>query len=668
MADNGEKVTYFAETDARGRRVKFGIKAKDRTKHVYVIGKTGMGKSTLLENMAIQDIQNGEGLAFVDPHGSSAEKLLDYVPEERINDVLYFAPFDLEHPVSFNILEDMGPNKRHLVVNGLMSTFEKIWADMWSARMSYILQNTIQALLEYPDATLLGINRVLIDKNYRKKVVDNVTDPAVKAFWIEEFAKYTDRYTQEATPAIQNKVGQFVSNPLIRNIIGQPNSAFDIREMMDTKKILIVNLSKGKVGEGNANLLGGMLITRIYLAAMSRADASERELAKLPNFYLYVDEFQSFANKTFENILSEARKYKLNLTIAHQYIEQMEEEVRNAVFGNVGTMITFRVGAYDAEVLEKEFAPTFYADNLVNLGVYQMYLKLMIDGVSSAPFSATSMAPIAPSPLSFREQVISYTRDHFGRPRAKVEADIEAWHQAIMPDEALPLKKGYQGKTVLKQENTGERAPRDHREPRMDQREHTVQHKTEEKIEHRTEYRRENERSGNGSAGAPRPFSERQSREDVLARTRSILAHKAEKTQKFPSSTEQSFDGKKTHEENSDRKHDERQVAGSREQVSLRNLKAHTRNIERGQSGNSTGTTERKPFYNNKTQTPSKHREELRNALSTVLSTAPVFASSIKNSVPQKESESLPKQNSPKPQNEIPEDTLRKILNTDDTK
>jgi len=429
MAENGEKITYFGETDARGKRVRFGIKAKDRTKHMYVIGKTGMGKSTLLENLAIQDIQNGEGLAFVDPHGGSAEKLLDYIPEERIKDVLYFAPFDLENPISFNILEDIGADKRHLVVNGLMSTFEKIWVDAWSARMSYILQNTIQALLEYPDSTLLGVNRVLVDKEYRKKVVDNVTDPAVKAFWTEEFAKYTDRYTQEATPAIQNKIGQFVSNPLIRNVIGQPNSAFDIREIMDKKKILIVNLSKGKVGEGNANLLGGMLITRIYLAAMSRADATEQELEKLPSFNLYVDEFQSFANKTFENILSEARKYKLNLTIAHQYIEQMEEEVRNAVFGNVGTMITFRVGAYDAEVLEKEFAPTFYADNLVNLGVFQIYLKLMIDGVSSAPFSATTMLPIERPKISFKEQVLTWSREKYGTPRAKVEEDIKKWHK-----------------------------------------------------------------------------------------------------------------------------------------------------------------------------------------------------------------------------------------------
>jgi tRNA isopentenyl-2-thiomethyl-A-37 hydroxylase MiaE len=423
-------ITYFAETDARNKKIKFGIKAKDRLKHMYVIGKTGMGKSTLLENMAIQDIQNGNGIAFIDPHGGTAEKLLDYVPEDRVKDVLYFAPFDLEYPVSFNIMEDIGADKRHLVVNGLMSTFEKIWVDAWSARMAYILNNTLLALLEFPGSTLLGVNRMLSDKAFRTKVMDNITDPSVKSFWFDEFSKYTERFAAEATPAIQNKVGQFTSNPLVRNIIGQAKSSFDIREMMDKKKILIVNLSKGRVGEGNANLIGSMLITKIYLAAMSRADKSEQELSKLPNFYLYVDEFQSFANKSFADILSEARKYKLNLTIAHQYIEQMEEEVRDAVFGNVGTMITFRVGAFDSEVLEKEFAPTFEAADLVNLGFAQVYLKLMIDGVSSQPFSATTLGPIARPNISYKEAVISSSRAQFASPRAEVEKAIVDWHEA----------------------------------------------------------------------------------------------------------------------------------------------------------------------------------------------------------------------------------------------
>jgi hypothetical protein len=441
---NPDKITYFAETDARNKRVAFGIRSVDRTRHMYVIGKTGMGKSTLLENMAIQDIQNGEGIAFIDPHGGTAEKLLEYVPKERIGDVLYFAPFDTDYPISFNVMEDIGADKRHLVVNGLMSTFEKIWVDAWSARMAYILSNTLLALLEFPGSTLLGVNRMLADKEYRKKVVENVKDPSVKSFWIEEFGKYTERFAAEATPAIQNKIGQFTSNPLVRNIIGQSRSTFDIRKMMDEKKILIINLSKGRVGEGNANLLGSMLITKIYLAAMSRADSSESQLKTLPNFYLYVDEFQSFANKSFADILSEARKYKLNLTIAHQYIEQMEEEVRDAVFGNVGTMITFRVGAFDAEVLEKEFAPVFTAEDLVNLGSRQIYLKLMIGGVSSQPFSAVTQPPIARPDISYRDDILEHSRKVFARPKEQVEKEIKDWHEEGIVKQAPPAPRPQQ--------------------------------------------------------------------------------------------------------------------------------------------------------------------------------------------------------------------------------
>ena len=423
---DADKVTYFAQTDYRNKRVPFGIKAKDRSRHVYVIGKTGMGKSTLLENMAVQDIQSGEGICFVDPHGKTADLLLEYVPEDRLDDVMYFAPFDTDHPISFNVMEDVGVDKRHLVVSGLMSAFKKIWQDAWSARMEYILSNTIAALLEYPGATLMSVNRMYVDKAFRKKVVDHVTDTAVKSFWVDEFANYTDRFAAEATPAIQNKVGQFVSNPVVRNVIGQPKSSFDFRKMMDEKKIVIVNLSKGQVGEDNAKLLGSMLITKIYLSAMSRADLGEA-VEQLPPFYLFVDEFQSFANESFADILSEARKYKLSLTIAHQYIEQMPEEVRAAVFGNVGTMITFRVGAYDAEILEKEFAPQFTAEDLVNLGFAQVYLKLMIDGVSSQPFSAQTLPPIKRPENVDKENIINHSRKHYAKPRAEVEKAIDEW-------------------------------------------------------------------------------------------------------------------------------------------------------------------------------------------------------------------------------------------------
>ncbi|MFI5260581.1 MAG: type IV secretion system DNA-binding domain-containing protein [Candidatus Paceibacteria bacterium] len=422
--ENPERVTYFAATDARGKYIPFGIKSKDRDRHMYVIGKTGMGKSTLLENMAIQDIRNGEGLAFIDPHGSAIEKLLDYIPEDRIKDVVYFAPFDMDNPIAFNVMEDVGYDKRHLVVSGLMATFKKIWEDAWSARMEYILTNTLLALLEYPDATLLGVNRMYTDKAYRQKVVDNVKDPVVKDFWTKEFANYGDRYTQEATPAIQNKIGQFTGNPLIRNIIGQSKSSFDIRTMMDGKKILLMNLSKGLVGETNMRLLGSMLVTRIFLAAMSRADKTPGELAKLPHFYFYVDEFQNFANETFAEILSESRKYKLNLTIAHQYIEQMEEPVRDAVFGNVGTTIVFRVGPFDAEVLETVFMPKFTKEDIVGLDKRQIYMTLMIDGVGSAPFSAVTIPPIEQPPVSHREEIIAMSRKQFTAARVDVEKAV----------------------------------------------------------------------------------------------------------------------------------------------------------------------------------------------------------------------------------------------------
>ncbi|MFA6609015.1 MAG: type IV secretion system DNA-binding domain-containing protein [Candidatus Paceibacterota bacterium] len=426
-----EKVTYIGKVDYRNKAITFGIKERDRTRHTYIIGKTGMGKSTLLENLAIQDINNGEGVCVIDPHGSLAEKLLDHIPESRIKDVIYFAPFDTDSPIGLNVLEKVEKEKRHLVANGIMAAFKKIWVDAWSARMEYILTNIILALLENDNQSLLGVNRMLTDKDYRKFMVSNVTDPTVKEFWEKEYASYTERFAQEAAPAIQNKVGQFVGNPLIRNIVGQQKTSIDLRDAMDSKKILIVNLSKGKVGEGNANLIGSLLITKIYLAAMSRADVGPYELEKLPPFYVYVDEFQNFANESFANILSEARKYNLALTVAHQYIEQMTDEVKAAVFGNVGTMITFRVGATDAEVFEKEFAPYFTMDDLVNLSAYQIYLRLMIDGQGSKPFSANTLDPIQKPAHSFADAVIAYSRKKYGKPMTEVEREISEFYKPI---------------------------------------------------------------------------------------------------------------------------------------------------------------------------------------------------------------------------------------------
>jgi len=429
-ANGIDDVNYFAQTNFRNERRSFGIKREDRTKHMYIIGKTGMGKSTVEENMAIQDIQRGDGVGIVDPHGQFAEKMLSFVPENRIKDVVYFCPHDTDWPMAFNIMEDVGMDHRHLVASGLMGVFKKIWPDVWSARMEYILNNCILALLEYPNSTILGINRMLADKDFRKEVVSKLTDPVVKAFWEQEFAKYTDKFMTEAGAAIQNKVGQFASNPLIRNIIGQPKSSFDMRKIMDEKKILIMNLSKGRIGESNSQLIGAMLITKLYLSAMSRVDVLEN---KRTDFYLYVDEFQNFATESFKDILSEARKYRLNLILAHQYIAQMDEKVRDAVFGNVGTLVIFRIGAFDAEVLEKEFSPDFMATDIVNLGFANIYLKLMINGVASRPFSAMTLPPIPMPEKSYVKEIIEFTRKKYASAKEDVDKKIAEWHSPIKP-------------------------------------------------------------------------------------------------------------------------------------------------------------------------------------------------------------------------------------------
>jgi len=423
-----EDITLFAETNFRNQRRQFGVKADDRRKHIYIIGKTGMGKTTLLENMTIQDIQSGRGVAIVDPHGEFAQKMLDYIPSDRINDVIYFNPADLDFPIAFNVIERVDPEYRHLVASGLVGVFKKIWAETWGPRLEYVLRNSILALLEYPGSTLLGIMRMLVDKDYRKKVVDGIQDPVIKNFWVEEFSKYPDRFMAEAVAPIQNKVGQFLTSPLIRNIVGQTKSAIDIREVMDQKKILIMNLSKGMIGEDNSALLGAMLITRLQLAAMSRVNIPEDERK---DFYLYVDEFQNFATEAFANILSEARKYRLNLVLAHQYITQMVDEVRDAVFGNVGTLVSFRVGAYDAEYLEKEFMPEFTAQDLVNLDFAQIYLKLMIDGVASRPFSAITLPPLPQKVESSKEKIIKISRERYATDRKEVEDKIAKWSGVI---------------------------------------------------------------------------------------------------------------------------------------------------------------------------------------------------------------------------------------------
>ncbi len=424
--DNQNEITIFAETTFRNQFRRFGIKTDDRRRHVYIVGKTGMGKTTLIENMVYSDILAGKGVCYIDPHGDTAEKILGWIPSDRINDVIYFNPADINHPISFNVLEKVEPHYRHLIASGLIGVFKKLWADSWGPRLEYLLRNTILALLEFPDSTLLGINRMLVDKEYRKKVLDKVQDPVVKQFWTEEYAKYGGQFQVEAISPIQNKVGQFLSTSLIRNIVGQVKSSIDLRKVMDEGKILILNLSKGRIGEDASALLGSMLVTKIQLASMSRVDVPEEQRK---DFYLYVDEFQNFATDSFADILSEARKYRLNLIIAHQYIEQLGEVVKPAVFGNVGTIICFRVGAADAEELVKEFTPVFTEEDLVNLPKYEVYLKLMIDGVASEPFSARGLPPLAKEEgTDNREKAIKVSRERYTKSREVVEDKIVRWH------------------------------------------------------------------------------------------------------------------------------------------------------------------------------------------------------------------------------------------------
>ncbi len=392
---------------------------------MYIIGKTGMGKTTLLENMIVSDIRAGNGIAVIDPHGDLAEKILNFVPTSRINDVVYFNPADVDYPIAFNVMEHVDPKYRHLVSSGLIGVFKKIWADSWGPRLEYLLRNAILGLLEYPGSTLLGVPRMLVDKEYRKKVVNKITDPVVKAFWTNEFTKYSNQFMIDAISPIQNKVGQFLSTSMVRNIISQSKSTIDMRDIMDSQKILIINLAKGKIGEDYSALLGAMLITKIQLAAMGRVDTPEENRK---DFYLYVDEFQNFATESFADILSEARKYRLNLIIAHQYIGQLEEKVRDAIFGNVGTIIAFRVGAADAEFLEKEFEPVFTMNDLVNLAKYDIYLKLMIDGIAGDAFSATSLPPVkVENRKDVVEKIIRVSRERYAKKKELVEEKISRW-------------------------------------------------------------------------------------------------------------------------------------------------------------------------------------------------------------------------------------------------
>jgi len=432
-------INYFGLAQVKGAQKQFGILKDDRRRHMYILGKTGMGKSTLLQNMVLQDIYNGYGVCFLDPHGDSAEYILDRIPSYRGGDVIYFDPSDTDFPYGFNMLDSSNSEEKDfLLVSGMMAVFRRIWEGMWSSRMEYILTNTLLALLETPGSTLLGVVRMLTDKKYQKKIVSNVTNPLVKSFWEKEYASFNERYKQEAVSPILNKIGQFFSTGLSRNILGQVKSTLDFRQIMDSKKILIVNLSKGKLGEDNSALLGSFIVTKLQLAAMSRVDTPEDQRN---DFFLYVDEFQNFTTDSFASILSEARKYRLSLILAHQYISQLtesgNEKIRNAIFGNVGTMLSFRTGSDDAEVLEKEFQPIFKSQQLIALNKTQVALRMSIEGRSSNPFLANTLPPIFTNFGGKFETMRQSSRKNYSRPKELVEKTTADWLEGKIAQEKL---------------------------------------------------------------------------------------------------------------------------------------------------------------------------------------------------------------------------------------
>jgi len=412
--DNEEdqrRINFFARTEFRNSPVTFGIKKDDRRKHVYVVGKTGTGKSTMIANMAINDMRNGEGVAVVDPHGDLCDILLDYIPSHRINDVAYLDPSDIEHPFHLNPLEVKNEAFRELVASGIVSIFYKLYSYSWGPRLEYILRNTILTLLHVPQSTLLQVPELLTNDQYRAKVVEKLPDQVLKNYWINEFGKMTPQLRSEAISPILNKVGQFLSSQTIRNIVGSPTSTVDLETMMNDGKIVLVNLSQGKLGEDNSALLGAMIITKIQLAAMNRVYQAEGERR---DFYLYVDEFQNFATNSFIKILSEARKYRLCLSLANQYVGQIDEDVQKAIFGNAGSIVSFGVGASDARLLSREFGEKYEEAELVALGNYQVILKLAIDNHTSQPFSATTL-PLPRSKNQNRDKVIRSSRERYAK-------------------------------------------------------------------------------------------------------------------------------------------------------------------------------------------------------------------------------------------------------------
>lgn len=448
-------VSAFGLTNFRGVKHQFGMLRGDRSRHMYIIGQTGSGKSGLLELMTLSDIYHNQGYAVIDPHGDFAINNMKFIPERRIKDVVYFNPADTTFPLGFNPLEISSPDQRVTVSSEVIGVLKRMFGDSWGPRLEHILRFTILALLERPETTMLDITRMLTDKNFRRETLHYVTDTVTLQFWKSEFASWNEKYANEAVAPVLNKVGAFTANSIIRNIIGQPKSTFNIRQIMDEGKILVVNLSKGLIGEDNAGILGAFLVTKIQLAAMSRSD--------IPNiqdrrpFYLYVDEFQNFATDSFATILSEARKYGLNLTVANQYISQMEENVRDAVFGNVGSIVSFRVSADDAPILAKQFEPQFESGDLLAMHNRSFIISMIIGGEKQPAFSATTLT-LPTSQFDFTDRIVEYSRRHYSRPREDVEKEIS---DAIQIPEQFDTPARQRFRQANNQPQTNRRPPFD---------------------------------------------------------------------------------------------------------------------------------------------------------------------------------------------------------------
>lgn len=422
-----DDIELLGQTDKREQFRAFGIKKADRRHHLYIVGKTGTGKSTLIKNMVIQDMRRGNGVALIDPHGDLVEDVLNFVPTQRTNEVVYFNPADSSFPVAINILEAKGEDEKQLVAASLISVFRHLWKEFWGPRLEHILYNCVLALMDTPGQTLLGVYRMLVDDAFRKMIVGNIRDPVVKMFWVEDYENYDPRFRKEIISPVQNKVGQLLTSPQMRNIVGQPKSSVDFGFVMNEKRILLANLSKGKVGEDKSNLLGSAIITKMYLAALERQNLPEEHRK---DFYLYIDEFQNFSTDIFPSILSEARKYRLNLNLAHQYLYQLPEGIKHAVFGNVGTVISFRVGSYDAKELSEEMKPVFSSTDLENMGNHHIVLRLMIDGKTSHAFSAITMPPLQPKGHEAnRDTILRISRERYATPRDIVEEKLQNWFE-----------------------------------------------------------------------------------------------------------------------------------------------------------------------------------------------------------------------------------------------